>query len=83
MNSQKSYNSQPYGSSHGNLKQGVTLEAGETIQVGGKTLQIEFLTKANGEKVAQLKELGNASGSNHSNYQHPKGHHTQHSGYSK
>jgi hypothetical protein len=39
----------------------VTLEAGETIQVAGRTLQIEFLTKANGEKVAQVKELSQGS----------------------
>jgi hypothetical protein len=39
------------------LKKGVTVEAGETIKVGNTTLRIDFLTKSNGEKVAQLKEV--------------------------
>ena len=39
------------------LKKGVTLEAGEIIKVGNTTLRIDFLTKSNGEKVAQLKEV--------------------------
>ncbi len=64
MKSWKSYNSESNGSSDNNLKQGITLEAGETVQVAGKTLRIEFLTKPNGEKVAQLKEL--SSGPSHS-----------------
>ena len=39
------------------LRKGVTLEAGETIKVGNTTLRIDFLTKSNGEKVAQIKEV--------------------------
>ena len=35
----------------------MTLEAGETIKVGNTTLRIDFLTKSNGEKVAQVKEV--------------------------
>ena len=39
------------------MKKGVTVEAGETIKVGNTTLRIDFLTKSNGEKVAQVKEV--------------------------
>ena len=35
----------------------MTVEAGETIKVGNTTLRIDFLTKSNGEKVAQVKEV--------------------------
>jgi len=39
------------------LKKGMTLEAGETIQVGNTTLRIDFFAKSNGEEVAQIKEV--------------------------
>ena len=80
VNSWKQHNSQHNNSSYSsdNLKQGVTLEAGQTVQVAGKTLQIEFLTKPNGEKVAQLKEL-NTSSHNSSSSKQQQDHQHQHS----
>ena len=48
----------------------MTVEAGETIKVGNTTLRIDFLTKSNGEKAVQLKEVIQGKASESSSKKH-------------